>query len=251
MITLAPFYRDVDLGQESQKLIKNSGVVDYRACLHMLVDTLYRTNPGCDYRICTDQQTPLDFPSHKIFRSDLAQRPLLESLVVSNTEFVHQHQGRAVLCGSDHLLANSMSDIFNDDFDICLLFSGDEINNTAVLINTNLDNHHRVREFFDIRQQAFYDLPADRRLWLGDQISYRHALRHYDFPGHHSELIGHTHRRRKLNIKFIEYNVDFVWGAKKSGTGYYRNAVLVDFKGPRRKQWFVPVYRKIMGIDIE
>lgn len=251
MITLAPFYRDVDLGQESRELVKNSGIVDYRACLHMLVDTLHRTNPGCDYRVCTDLNTPLDFAADKVFRSDLSGMSLMASLVTSNTEFVRHHQGNAVLCGSDHLLANSMRDVFNDDFDICLMLSGDEINNTAVLVKTNNDNHHRVLEFFETREQFFHELDQRHKSWLGDQVSITRALRHYDFPSDWKELVGRTHRRRKLNIKFIEYNVDFVWGAKKSGSGYYRNAVLVDFKGPRRKQWFIPVYRRIMGIDTE
>lgn len=251
MITLAPFYRDIDLRQESQAMAENSGIVDYRDCLAMLLDTLRATNDGCDYRICTDQYTRLPFPESNIFRSDLTNMNLMESLVVSNTEFVRNHVGNAVLCGSDHLLANSMRDIFNDDFDIALMFNGESINNTAVLIKTSTKNHDRVLEFFLDRQQAYRDLDAASRVWLGDQISYTRALQQWGFPTDHRKLVGKTHRHDKLTIKFIEYNVDFVWGAKKSGSGYFRNAVLVDFKGPRRKQWFVNCYQHIMNNDRE
>ena len=251
MITLAPFYRDIDIHKESQALTENSGVVDYRDCLTMLIDTLRATNPGCDYRVCSDQDTRLDFPEHKIFRSNLSGMNLMESLVVSNTEFVQSHRGNAVLCGSDHLMANSMHSVFDDDFDIALMFNGESINNTAVLIKTTPKNHDRVQEFFQDRLQAYRDLDTGTRLWLGDQISYAHALHQWGFPRDHRDLVGRTLQQRGLNIKFIEYNVDFVWGAKKSGTGFFKHAVLVDFKGPRRKQWFVRCYRRIMNIDSE
>lgn len=251
MITLAPFYRDIDLKRESHALAENSGIVDYRDCLAMLLDTLRATNPGCTYRVCTDQDTKLSFPESHIFRSDLRGMNLMESLVVSNTDFVSQHIGNAVLCGADHLLANSMRDIFNDDFDIALMFNGEAINNTAVLIKTNPHNHARVTKFFQDRQQAYRDLDPGSRLWLGDQISYTRALEQWGFPTDYRKLVGRTLRQDRLSIKFIEYNVDFVWGAKKSGSGYFRNAVLVDFKGPRRKQWFVKCYQRIMNIDSE
>lgn len=251
MITLAPFYRDIDLRKESRALTENSGVVDYRDCLTMLIDTLRATNSHCDYRICSDRNTKFDFPEHKIFRSDLDGMNLMESLVVSNTEFVRNHMGNAVLCGSDHLLANSMRSIFDDDFDVALMFNGESINNTAVLIKSNSQNHQRVSEFFQARLEAYRSLDQDTRLWLGDQISYTRVLQQWGFPTDHRELVGRTLRRNDLNVKFIEYNVDFVWGAKKSGSGYFRNAVLVDFKGPRRKQWFVKCYRRIMNIDNE
>lgn len=248
MPTLAAFYKKIDLAQEGSMVQENTTVFDYLKSLKMLRASLHKNSPGWDFVTCTDQITEIDLPEKEIFRSDLDQQVLMASLIKSNTHYVKTHPGQSLLCGVDHLVAKSLTPMFQDQFDITLLINGGKINNTVVLINTNSSNHYRVVDFFDARQKFYDELSDSQKQWLGDQVSFEYALKHWGFEESMESYVGRTISSQGLTVKFIGYNELWVHGVKKKVPAYAPRALFLDFKGPRRKQWFNEVYQSVMDI---
>lgn len=245
MIRLCPFYRRINFGQEGKEVSMNAHLVNYRECLNLLLDTFLRSNPTNDYLVCTDQNTELALPSHNIFRHDLTNMNLMQSLVVSNTSLVKQHQGRMVLCGVDHLIINPLDIMFEDEFDIGVMYFEDRVNNTVVLVKSDEHNAKAVSNFFRIRERMFLSLPPAQKMWDGDQISIRMALDWYGFDRDPNRIIDTIQTAKKLRVKFWRYNERYVSGVIKKKPRYDKNAVMIDFKGPVRKQWFKEVYQSV------
>lgn len=247
MPTLAAFYKKINLAQEGEEIQTTSSLVDYSECLGMLRESLVKNSPGWNFITCTDTTTQINLPAQEIFRSDVTHMPLMESLVKSNTDYVNTHPGQSVLCGVDHLVTRSLAPWFQDQFDITLLLNGDKINNTVVMINTTATNHNRVVDFFNLRQRLFDELDSDRKQWLGDQVSFDHALRHWGFDDPLVSYSGRNVCSNGLTVKFITYNQQWVHGVKKKSPAYTPKALFLDFKGPQRKQWFKEVYQRVMS----
>lgn len=246
MITLAPFYKAVHVEQESQALAENLDAIDYRRCLHMLRDTFMITNPSGRFMVCTDQDTKLKFPDDEIFRTDTGDANLMASLIRSNTAFVENHTGQSILCGADHLIVDDLAVLFQEEFDVGLMIRADSVNNTAVLVNTRDDNHERIVDFFQRREQLYPTIKEKHRTWLGDQVTLRAALTDYGFSRLGDELVGQVIVSNGLRVKFMEYNSGYIWGVKKTAPSYCKEAVFVDFKGAERKRWLEPVHEKVM-----
>lgn len=247
MPTLAAFYKKINLAQEGEEIQTTSSLVDYAECLGMLRESLVKNSPGWNFTACTDETTQLDLPVQEIFRSKVASMPLMESLVKSNTDYVQTHPGQSVLCGVDHLVAQSLAPMFQDQFDITLLLNGDKINNTVVMINTTETNHNRVVDFFNLRQSCYDELDSARKQWLGDQVSFELALQHWGFIDPLVSYSGRSVCSNGLTVKFITYNQQWVHGVKKKSPSYTTKALFLDFKGPRRKQWFNEVYQRVIA----
>lgn len=246
MITLAPFYKRINLAQEGQALAENLDAIDYERCLEMLRETFRLTNPDGRFMVCTDEVTQLPFDKRELFREPMADRNLMASLVRSNTAYVEKFPGKTVLCGADHLIVDRLDVLFEDEFDIALMIRADSVNNTAVMINTNQKNHERVVEFFQRREQLLDTIKSKHRVWLGDQVSLRAALTDYGFDRFGKDLIGRVIESKGMRIKFMEYNSGYIWGVKKTAPNYAPDAVFVDFKGAERKRWLEPVYQKVL-----
>lgn len=242
MITLVPFYKDLDLSRESDQLKENIEVFFYKKNLEFLYNTFTIHNPTGHFLLATDLQTNLPFSENNIFRSDLAGLSLMESLTVSNTNLVNQKIGKFVLCGADQLVNKPLDIFFEDNFDIGLLTVGGKINNTIVLLNTNENNLSKVRNFFNRRLEIFYELDDKYKSWFGDQYSYSILLQEMGIEIDNKNKFIESHG---LRFKFFEYNVDYVFGSKKSGPAFNKTAVVVDFKGPSRKRWFEQAYKEI------
>lgn len=248
MPTLAAFYKKINLEQEGSEVQENTTFFDYSKCLGMLRSSLHKNSPGWDFIACSDQTTHIDLPGEEIFRSELGQLGLMESLVKSNTHYVKTHPGQSLLCGVDHLIAKSLDPMFREQFDVLLLVNGDKINNTVVLINTTELSHPRVVDFFDTRQAMYDDLSDRHKQWLGDQLSFEYALKQWGFNDPLASYVGHTVNSQGLTIKFIGYNEIWVHGVKKKSPSYTPKALFLDFKGSQRKQWFNDVYQSVMNI---
>lgn len=245
MILLCPFYRRIDFGREGKEVGVNAHLVNYRECLNLLLDTFLRSNPNNDYLVCTDHDTELALPDKNILRHDLASMNLMQSLVCSNTNLVKQRQGRMVLCGVDHLIINPLDIMFDDEFDIGVMYFEDRINNTMVLVKSDEHNAKAVSNFFRIRERMFLSLPHQQRMWDGDQISIRMALDWYGFDKNAERVIDTIQTRQHLRVKFWRYNEKYVSGVIKKKPRYDKDAVMIDFKGPVRKQWFKDIYQSI------
>ena len=165
MPTLAAFYKKINLDHEGSEVRENTTFFDYAKCIGMLRSSLHRNSPGWNFIACTDQTTDIDVPATEIFRSDVDQTGLMESLIKSNTHYVRTHPGQSLLCGVDHLVAKSLTPMFQEKFDILLLVNGDKINNTVVLINTNESTHNRVVDFFEAREK-FHGAYANHRVGI-------------------------------------------------------------------------------------
>jgi hypothetical protein len=250
MITLVPFYRDLHIEQESRELQTNAKIFDYRQALSMMLSSYEITNPHNNYIISTDLNTALpDIPQERLHRVDLAQHNLMQSLIMANTKFVASHVGRFLLCGVDHIFTGPIDQMFqDDDFDLGVMYYDQRVNNTAVLVDTSRTKKHGLlSSFFALRERCYNRLEPQRRAWDGDQATIRMALTEWGFPTLHAlHLVDRTFESNGLRVKFWWYNKRHVGGARKFAPRYDPEWCMVDFKGPQRKQWFLPVYQEVM-----
>jgi len=251
MIKLVPFYKDINLDIEGIELNEMTNVFDYKGALKLFESSFHKFNPYGKFQVATDMHTQLNHSG--LFRTDLDGMNIMESLTVSNTHYVHNNEGLMVLCGADHLICNDVNNFFHGpNFDIGVFMNGDEVNNTVVLVAKNAANAKRVDRFFKLRQRKYYNLPDDIRLWYGDQKSLTEHLRD---TGHLEKFFNDPIGKLKaciyevdgLKVKFFEYG-RFVKGLKKGG-GLKENPtnILIDFKGPLRKQYHKDIYDYIMN----
>ena len=244
MIILAAFYK-TDL--EQRKINFRSLYFDYETALCSLEKTFKKFNPKGKFILATDMVTNIKLETGESFRTDLDSCNIMESLVLSNLDLVKQLEGKIILCGADHLITGNLDNFFKEEFDIGILWNGGEVNNTVVLVNTELGNKEKIISFFQERTDEFYQLGSSEKSWFGDQISIQSVLeKKYQSP---RLLPGQSilHESRGLKFKFFNYSEEFVFGVKKSSAGYSKTAIFLDFKGNSRKRWFTDIARDILN----
>lgn len=250
MITLVPFFRDVHLEQESKELKTNAQIFDYRRALDLMLTSYELTNPHNNYMVSTDLNTPLpSIARERTHRTDLGNHNLMQSLIMANTKFVASHVGRFLLCGVDHLFCGAVDQMFEgDDFDLGVMYYDQRVNNTAVLVDTSRTKKHGLlSSFFALRERCYNRVEPHRRAWDGDQATIRMALTEWGFPTLHPlHLVDRVFESNGLRVKFWWYNKRHVGGARKFAPRYDPQWCMIDFKGPQRKQWFMPVYNEVM-----
>jgi hypothetical protein len=243
MIILAAFYK-TDL--EQRKINFRSLYFDYETALYSLEKTFKKFNPKGKFILATDTVTNIKLESGESFRTDLGSCNIMESLVLSNLNLIKQSEGKIILCGADHLITGNLDNFFKEEFDIGILWNGGEVNNTVVLVNTELGNKEKIISFFQERTDEFYQLGSSEKSWFGDQISIQSVLeKKYQSP---RLLPGQSilHESRGLKFKFFNYSEEFVFGVKKSSAGYSKTAIFLDFKGNSRKRWFTDIAQEIL-----
>ena len=243
MIILAAFYK-TDL--EQRKINFRSLYFDYEAALHSLEKTFKKFNPIGKFILATDMATNVKLESGESFRTNLESCNIMESLVLSNLDLVKQLEGKIILCGADHLISGNLDNFFKEEFDIGILWNGGEVNNTVVLVNTEFGNKEKIVSFFQERTDEFYQLGQSEKSWFGDQISIQLVLeKKYQSP----KLLPKQsilHESCGLKFKFFNYSEEFVFGVKKSSAGYSKTAILLDFKGNKRQQWFTDIAQDLL-----
>jgi hypothetical protein len=167
MIILAAFYKTIS---ESANPNLNQEF-DYKTALYSLEKTFKKFNPKGKFILATDMVTNIKLETGESFRTDLDSCNIMESLVLSNLAIVKQLEGKIILCGADHLVTGNLNNFFKEDFDIGILWSGGKVNNTVVLVNTELRNKEKIISFFQERTDEFYQLGSSEKSWLGDQLS--------------------------------------------------------------------------------
>jgi hypothetical protein len=167
MITLAAFYKDLKLHVESAAVNDAVKEFDYKRSLMCLKETFEKRNPQGKFLVTTDLETELPFDAANIFRSELKNKVLMESLVLSNTEVIRSTIGKIILCGSDHLINGDLNNFFAEDFDIGILFNGTSVNNTVVLANIQKNNRSKIIDFFEQREKEYYQLSEGKKDWFG------------------------------------------------------------------------------------
>jgi hypothetical protein len=243
MIILAAFYK-TDL--EQRKINFRSLYFDYETALYSLEKTFKKFNPKGKFILATDTVTNIKLESGESFRTDLGSCNIMESLVLSNLNLIKQSEGKIILCGADHLITGNLDNFFKEEFDIGILWNGGQVNNTVVLVNTELGNKEKIISFFQERTDEFYQLGSSEKSWFGDQISIQSVLeKKYQSP---RLLPGQSilHESRGLKFKFFNYSEEFVFGVKKSSAGYSKTAIFLDFKGNSRKRWFTDIAQEIL-----
>ena len=242
MIILAAFYKTIsefanpNLTQE----------FDYKTALYCLEKTFKKFNPKGKFILATDMVTNIKLETGESFRTDLDSCNIMKSLVLSNLAIVKQLEGKIILCGADHLVTGNLNNFFKEDFDIGILWSGGKVNNTVVLVNTELGNKEKIVSFFQERTDEFYQLGSSEKSWLGDQLSIQSVLeKNYQIP-RLSPGESTLHESCGLKFKFFNYSEEFVFGVKKSSAGYSKTAIFLDFKGNSRKRWFTDIAQEIL-----
>ena len=242
MTILAAFYKTIsepanpNLTQE----------FDYEGALYSLEKTFRKFNPKGEFILATDMVTNVKLEFGKVVRTDLNSCNLMESLVLSNLDIVKQLEGKIILCGVDHLVTGNLDNFFKEDFDIGILWSGGKVNNTVVLVNTELGKKENIVSFFQERTNAFYDLALLEKSWLGDQISIQSILEEkYQIP-RLAPGESMLYESCGLKFKFFNYSEEFVFGVKKSSAGYNKTAIFLDFKGNSRKKWFSVIAQEVL-----
>ena len=242
MTILAAFYKNI-----SESANPNlTQEFDYAAALCSLEKTFNKFNPKGKFILATDMVTNIKLEFGKVFRTELNSCNLMESLVLSNLALVKQLEEKIILCGADHLVTGNLNNFFKEDFDIGILWSGGKVNNTVVLVNTELGNKEKIISFFQERTDAFYELGQAEKSWFGDQISIQTVLeKKYQIP-RLAPGESALHESCGLKFKFFNYSEEFVFGVKKSSAGYSKTAIFLDFKGNGRKRWFSAIAEKIL-----
>jgi hypothetical protein len=242
MTILAAFYKNI-----SESANPNlTQEFDYKTALCSLEKTFNKFNPKGKFILATDTVTNIKLESGESFRTDLDSCNLMESLVLSNLALIKQLEGKIILCGADHLVTGNLDNFFEEDFDIGILWSGGKVNNTVVLVNTELGNKEKIISFFQERTTAFHELGLLEKSWFGDQISIQSVLeKNYQIPrlAPGESLL---HESCGLKFKFFNYSEEFVFGVKKSSAGYSKTAIFLDFKGNSRKRWFTDIAQEIL-----
>jgi hypothetical protein len=242
MTILAAFYKTIS-DSPNPNLTQE---FDYGRALCSLEKTFKKFNPKGKFILATDMDTNIKLESGEIFRTELNSCNLMESLVLSNLDLVKQLEGKAILCGADHLITGNLDNFFKEDFDIGILWNGGTVNNTVVLINTELGNKEKIISFFQERTNAFYELAPLEKSWLGDQLSIQSILgEKYQIPrlAPGESLL---HESCGLKFKFFNYSEEFVFGVKKSSPGFSKTAIFLDFKGNSRKRWFSIISQELL-----
>ena len=242
MTILAAFYKTIS-DSPNPNLTQE---FDYENALSSLEKSFKKYNPKGKFILATDMVTNIKLDSGKAFRTDLGSCNIMESLVLSNLDLIKQLEGKIILCGADHLITGNLNNFFKEDFDIGILWSGGKVNNTVVLVNTELGNKEKIVSFFQERTNIFYELALLEKSWLGDQISIQSVLeKKYQSP---RLLPGQSilHESRGLKFKFFNYSEEFVFGVKKSTAGYSKTAIFLDFKGNSRKRWFSVIAQEVL-----
>lgn len=247
MIILAPFYKDTDFLNEGSEVQKMSQIFDYKKNLTRLQETCYRLNPLARLEICTDLHTTLssDFNVH---RTDLKNYNLMESFCVSNLDFVKSKNHKMILCGADHLVNGSLSELFEENFDIAIPVVDNPIrvNNTLILVNPE-KNKKKIVEFFERRYETYKKLSQDQKLWSGDQLSYQKILEEEKILDINANFLPlGDFVVNGLKIKLFRYGSHFV-GPIKKGMPPKGSPVIIDFKGPKRKKRIVEIYQNLMN----
>jgi hypothetical protein len=242
MTILAAFYKTI-LDSPNPNLTQE---FDYEASLCSLEKTFKKFNPAGKFILATDTVTNVTVEADEVFRTELNSCNLMESLVLSNLDLIKQLEGKIILCGADHLVTGNLDNFFKEDFDIGILWSGGKVNNTVVLVNTELGKKEKIVSFFQERTDAFYDLTLLEKSWLGDQTSLQSVLeKKYQLPRLLSRQ-SMLHDSYGLKFKFFNYSEEFVFGVKKSSAGYSKTAIFLDFKGNSRKRWFSVIAQEIL-----
>jgi hypothetical protein len=242
MTILAAFYKTIS-DSPNPNLTQE---FDYESALSSLEKSFKKYNPKGKFILATDMVTNIKLDSGKAFRTDLGSCNIMESLVLSNLDLIKQLEGKIILCGADHLITGNLNNFFKEDFDIGILWSGCKVNNTVVLVNTELGNKEKIISFFQERTNIFYELALLEKSWLGDQISIQSVLeKNYQLPrlAPGESLL---HESCGLKFKFFNYSEEFVFGVKKSSPGFSRTAIFLDFKGNSRKRWFSIIAEEVL-----
>lgn len=232
------FYQDV-----KDKISQIEGF-DYRSAVLQLHKTYKQFNSD-SFTLVTEYDTATfeeKFDQYLVI--DLPNNSLMENVCVANAHAVWKNPGRYVMCGCDHLINGNLDQMFDGTFDLGIMLVKEKVNNTVVLVDSDLHNHRFIDEFFHARVKVFEQLSSKMKRWGGDQYAIQRLL---EEEGVLPEIKNkdRIYEWNGLRIKLFDYNTNGITGVSKSGPAFDTNAVFVDFKGPKRKRFFDQVYTYI------
>jgi hypothetical protein len=250
MISLVPFYKQLDPTVEGSEVLEMQQIFSYRDALHKMHDSLvYHNQDRINFLVATDLDTNINLPC---YRSDLSGLNIMGSLSKSNLDVVRDVPGNKILCGADHLITGDLASMFegNDSqyFDIAVASKkGSSINNTAVLVRDN--NHYDVVDFFQKRLDIYQELKDSQKTWFGDQLSIQVLLTRYGIISEQATTIDYGYFNvGPLKILIFHYGGPWISPYK---TGKRNIGLFLDFKGARRKVYFQQAYDMVMNCDCD
>jgi len=250
MINFVPFYKDISLtdGGIHKKLKKRLGNVDYRKSLQLLHDSFIKFNKHNRFVIQTDQKTNLPYDC---YRSNLSSLNLMESLIVSNLNFVKDNLGKSILVGADNIVVGSVDNFFKEEFDLGFYTQGklheDErfnLSNGVVLVNSNNNNHDAIVNFFTLRHIIYKGYDEKNKSWWGDQLSLYHLLSRKNII---SEFYSAGNTKKifdfdGLKIRIFEVNKDYNKWVDSNGNYLKSNDdVILDFPGDQSVKKYMQI----------
>ena len=256
MITLLPFYKELNESKVSKKLQKriDSTTFNYRNALDLMEETFRKNNPNGKFVVQTDLTTPLNFQT---FRTDLSGANLMESIVLSHNSAVSKNQGKLAFVGCDHLICGNLEKLFDEDFDIATCINGnvfDEQHRTNIinLVFVNIRNtkrQKRIINFFQEQYSIFKNFEEKDKLWWGDQKSLSVLLETKNIISDYYTSNGTTNTFNfdELKIKLFKYGDGHIISSKnfkRKNSIILDQNLIIDFAG--YKENFNNLYSRIM-----
>jgi len=248
MITLVPFYKKIH-NVPNKKLKHRLSFFDYEDCLKKMKETFfYHHGQENKFIVQTDYETTLK--KFDTFRSNLTDLSLIESISLSNKNFIEVNQGNLVLVGADHIVCGNLNTVYEHDFDIATFIARndfDPMHRTNIInflfIRCDNNNHAKINKFMQHRHQIFQSLAVDERTWWGDQKSLSLLLEEKKIISNYFNDSISTQMFDGLKIKLFKYGEEYIRFPHDNLT-ILPNTVMIDFAGGHSvKQHFDHFYK--------
>lgn len=163
-------------------LTKYKNLDGYRRMMHMLFESIRRSNPGSECLILTDQKTQqLDgLGADRIIRFDVDVQSLMLARMEAQIDYLRHHVDAdgAILLDSDMLVVEPLTPVFEGSFSVGVTHRDDEKEmpyNGGIYFVRKERLPEAVRFFermLEIYQQKYREYAA----WWGDQLALRDAV---------------------------------------------------------------------------
>lgn len=250
---IAPFYKKIKKSG-SKHVNQRINVVNWIQILKMMKESFYKFNPK-EYEFIVQTDSVTELLDLDCYRSPIDDDGLMASIVKSNTNFVKNHHGKMILVGADHLFVNRVDNFFEKDFDLAFFIGVKRkaVNNSVVLVNKNNSNSLLIDEFFQDRENIFFDeLQPKVQEWGGDQSSISHLLEKEKIISQYIEHKKTFFNYNGLKIKLFDYGSNYVYAANRNGSvdNLKGDAIILDFKSVERKSIITDAYMNINKMHI-
>lgn len=163
-------------------LTKYKNLDGYRRMMHMLFESIRRSNPGSECLILTDQKTQqLDgLGADRIIRFDVDVQSLMLARMEAQIDYLRHHVDAdgAILLDSDMLVVEPLAPVFEGSFSVGVTHRDDEKEmpyNGGIYFVRKERLPEAVR-FFERMLEIYQEKYREYAAWWGDQLALRDAV---------------------------------------------------------------------------